>query len=125
MDHRLSFETAFKIMGATQQLATRSLINLIEMVSTNSHRLASENTAFTEEALGLMQEASQTRDPEALRKLQKRWAETCLKYGQNQTRTTMNFVEHCGLQALSVASNPNFSNAPQEEKAPPSSETPS
>jgi len=98
------FEQGLKMMGAQQQLAARSLVNLIEMISASSHRYAQETTDFTRDALSLMQEAAKTRDPAALRELQGQWAKTCVKYGQNQTRATMNFVEQCGLQALSAAS---------------------
>jgi len=97
------FEQGLKMMGAQQQLAARSLVNLIEMVSASSHRYAQETSDFTRDALSLMQEAAITRDPAALRELQNQWAKTCVKYGQNQTRTTMSFVEQCGLQALSAA----------------------
>jgi len=97
------FENGLRLMKAQQQLAARSLINLIEMISTTSHRYASDTTAFTQEALALMNEASQKRDPSALADLQKRWTAVCLKYGQDQTRAGMSFVEQCGLQALNAA----------------------
>lgn len=92
-----------KLMGAQQQLAARSLINLIGMVSSSSHRYAQETTDFARDAVSLMQEATRTRDPQAISELQSQWAKTCVKYGQNQTRATMQFVEQCGLQALNVA----------------------
>jgi hypothetical protein len=97
------FENGLKLMEAQQQLAARSLINLIEMISTTSHRYASDTTSFTQEALDLMRAAAQTRDPAALADLQKTWAATCMKYGQNQSRAAMAFVEQCGLQALNTA----------------------
>ena len=97
------FESGLRLMEAQQQLAARSLINLIEMVSTTSHRMTADSTAFTQDALKLMNEAATTRDPSSLGDLQKKWAETCLKYSQNQTRASMAFVEQCGLQALTVA----------------------
>jgi len=97
------FEKGFRLMGAQQQLAARSLINLIEMISTSSHRYARETTSFTREALELVNEAARTRDAKALHALQQKWTETCLKYGQDQTRATMSFVEQCGLQALNVS----------------------
>jgi hypothetical protein len=99
------FGNPLRMMGAQQQLAARSLVNLIEMISTTSHRYAQETTAFTRDALELMREASTTRDPGSLAELQQRWAQTCLKYSQDQTRATMAFVEQCGKQALSTASN--------------------
>lgn len=99
------FGNPLRMMGAQQQLAARSLVNLIEMISTTSHRYAEETTAFTRDALELMREASVTRDPGALAELQQKWAQTCLKYSQDQTRATMTFVENCGKQALSTASN--------------------
>ncbi|ESQ77754.1 phasin [Asticcacaulis sp. AC402] len=97
------FENGLRLMEAQQQLAARSLIHLIEMISTTSHRYASETNAFTEEALDLMRDAAQTRDPAALAELQQKWAQTCLKYGQNQSRAAMTFVEQCGQQALNTA----------------------
>ncbi|MFT3996641.1 MAG: phasin [Asticcacaulis sp.] len=97
------FEQGLKMMGAQQQLAARSLVNMIEMISASSHRYAQETTDFTRDAISLMQQASHTRDPAELRELQSQWAKTCVKYGQNQTRATMGFVEQCGLQALSAA----------------------
>lgn len=90
-------------MTAQQQLATRSLINLIEMVSTSSHLYAEGTGAFTREAIELMAEASRTRDPARLAELQKQWAATCVKYGQDQTRATMAFVEQFGTQALNLS----------------------
>ena len=50
-----------------------------------------------------MRDAAQTRDPAALADLQQKWAQTCMKYGQNQSRAAMTFVEQCGLQALNTA----------------------
>ncbi|HVZ30203.1 MAG TPA: phasin [Asticcacaulis sp.] len=99
------FGNPLRMMGAQQQLAARSLVNLIEMISTTSHRYAEETAAFTHDALDLMREASVTRDPSALAELQQKWAQTCLKYSQDQTRATMAFVEQCGKQALSTAAN--------------------
>lgn len=109
------FESGLRLMEAQQQLAARSLINLIEMVSVTSHRMATDTTAFTQDALKLMNEAAATRDPEALSALQKQWTETCLKYGQNQTRASMAFVEHCGLQALNVAAKTPAAKPPETE----------
>lgn len=106
------FEQGLKMMGTQQQLAARSLVNLIGMISASSHRYAQETTAFTRDALSLMQQAAQTRDPAELRELQSQWAKTCVKYGQNQTRATMSFVEQCGLQALNAS-------APQGDDLPP------
>jgi len=97
------FEHGLRLMEAQQERATRSLINLIEMISTTSHRYAQDTTAFTRDAMALINEASTQRDAQALSDLQKKWAETCVKYSQNQTRATMAFVEQCGLQALNVA----------------------
>jgi hypothetical protein len=97
------FEQGLKLMGAHQQLAARSLINMIEMISSSSHRYARETTDFTRDAVSLMQEASRTKDPNALNELQSQWAKTCMKYGENQTRATMQFVEQCGIQALNAA----------------------
>jgi hypothetical protein len=110
------FANPLRMMGAQQQLAARSLVNLIEMISTTSHRYAEETTAFTKDALELMREASVTRDPGALAELQQKWAQTCLKYSQDQTRATMAFVENCGKQALSTASN---GAEPEAPAAPP------
>ncbi len=97
------FESGLRMMEAQQQLAARSLINLIEMVSTTSHRMASETSDFTREAVALMNEAAQKHDPASLAELQQKWSATCLKYGQTQTRAAMAFVEQCGLQALNAA----------------------
>ncbi len=97
------FESGLRMMGAQQQLAARSLINLIEMISTTSRRYAEGTSAFTREAYDLMKEAAETRDPAALAELQQKWARTCLKYGQDQTRASMTFVEQCGKQALNSA----------------------
>ncbi len=97
------FETGIRMMGAQQQLATRSLINLMEMITSNSQRYAQASAAFTREAFDLMKEAAETRDPATLAELQQKWARTCVKYGQDQTRATMTFVEQCGKQALNSA----------------------
>lgn len=99
-----SFENGLRLMADQQQRAARSLINLIEMISTTSHRYAEDTAAFTQEAIALMNEASAKHDAASMADLQKRWAATCLKYGQDQTRATMTFVEQCGKQALNVAS---------------------
>jgi hypothetical protein len=117
MDNSLAFGHAFKVMGATQQLMVRSLVNLIEMISTSSHRYTEGNSTFTNEALLLMQKASAARDPDSVRALQKEWADTCMKFSQSQTRMTMGFVEQFGQQVLgTIASNP-FT--PVEEAAAP------
>jgi hypothetical protein len=100
------FEKGLRLMGAQQQLAARSLINMIEMISTSTHRYAEQSSAFTREAMDLIGEASKTTDPAELARLQQQWAQTCLKYGQDQTRTSMQFVEHCGLQALNLVAPP-------------------
>ena len=97
------FENGLRLMEAQQQLAARSLINLIEMVSTTSHRYAEQTSNFTREAVELMNEAAARHDPASLAELQRKWSETCLKYGQNQTRAAMAFVEQCGAQALTMA----------------------
>lgn len=97
------FESGLRMMGAQQQLAARSLINLIEMISTTSRRYAEDTQAFTRDAYELMKEASETRDPAALSELQQKWTKTCLKYGQDQTKATMTFVQNCGKQALNSA----------------------
>lgn len=97
------FEQGLRLMGAQQQLAARSLINLIEMISTSSRRYAEQTEAFTRDALDLMSQATHAHSPQDLGDLHKRWADTCLKYGQNQTRATMAFVEQCGAQALNTA----------------------
>ncbi len=101
--NQASFENGLRMMEAQQQRAARSLINLIEMISTTSRRYAEDTTAFTEEAMSLMTDAATARDATQLADLQKKWAQTCMKYGQDQTRATMTFVEQCGLQALTVA----------------------
>lgn len=97
------FESGLRLMEAQSQLATRSLINLIEMISASSHRYAEATGDFTREALNLMNEAATVNDPGQLSALQKRWAETCMKYGQERTAATMHFVEQCGQHALNVA----------------------
>lgn len=97
------FEQGLRLMEAQQQRAARSLINLIEMISTTSRRYAEDTTAFTQDAVALMNEAATRHNPKSLSDLQKKWAETCVKYSQNKTRATMAFVEQCGLQALNVA----------------------
>lgn len=97
------FEQGLRLMGAQQQLAARSLINLIEMISTSSLRYAEQTEAFTRDAVELMGQAAQAHTPQDLGDLQKKWTDTCLKYGQSQTRATMAFVEHCGVQALNAA----------------------
>lgn len=97
------FEAGLKLMGTQQQLAARSLVNLIEMISASSHRYAQETTDFTRDAVSLMQKATTTRDAAEIAELQNQWARTCLKYGENQTRATMQFVEQCGQQALNIA----------------------
>ena len=101
------FEAGLRLMEAQQQLAARSLLNLIEMISTTSTRMASDTSAFSQEALRLMNAASGARDPASLAALQKEWAETCLKYGQNQTQASMAFMQQCGLQAISAAARSN------------------
>lgn len=98
------FEANLNMMGAQQQLAARSLINMIEMITATSQRYAQETTAFTREAFDLMKEAANTHDPAALADLQQRWTRTCVKYGQDRTRAAMTFVEQCGKQALKSAS---------------------
>ncbi len=97
------FETGLRMMEAQQQLAARSLINLIEMISTTSHRYAQDTSDFTRDAIELMNEAARPHDPAGFADVQRRWSETCLKYGQTQTRAAVAFVEQCGLQALNVA----------------------
>ncbi len=97
------FEQGLRLMGAQQQLAARSLINLIEMVSTSSRRYAEETQAFARDAVELMNQAAQAHTPQDLGDLHKQWTDTCLKYGQSQTRATMAFVEQCGAQALNAA----------------------
>lgn len=98
------FENGLRLMADQQQRAARSLINLIEMISATSHRYAQDTAAFTQEAMALINEASTKQDAASMADLQKRWAATCLKYGQDQTKATMTFVEQCGKQALNVAS---------------------
>ena len=97
------FEQGLRLMGAHQQLATRSLLNLIEMVSTSSRRYAEDTQAFARDTVELMGAAAKIQSPQDLTELQKKWADTCLKYGQSQTRATMAFVEQCGAQALNTA----------------------
>ncbi|ESQ84819.1 hypothetical protein AEAC466_07110 [Asticcacaulis sp. AC466] len=117
-----AFENGLRLMADQQQRAARSLINLIEMISTTSRRYAEDTTAFTQEALNLMNEAAHltkdgNRDAAAVADLQKKWAETCLKYGQDQTKATMHFVEQCGRQALTVAAHadtPTSTETPKE-----------
>jgi len=113
------FESGLRLMADQQQRAARSLINLIEMISTTSHRYAEDTTAFTQEALALMKEASSQSDAASMAELQKRWAATCLKYGQDQTRATMQFVEQCGKQALNVASHAQDQTTPSPQKTSP------
>ena len=97
------FENGLRLMEAQQQLAARSLINLIEMISSTSHRYAADTTAFTKDALELMNAAAKPQDAASLAALQKQWTETCVKYSQNQSRAAMAFVEQCGQQALNMA----------------------
>ncbi len=97
------FEQGLRLMGAQQQLAARSLLNLIEMISTSSRRYAEDTQAFARDAVDLMGQASHVHSPQDLGDLHKKWTDTCLKYGQSQTRATMAFVEQCGAQALSAA----------------------
>ncbi len=97
------FEANLNMMGAHQQLAARSLLNMIEMITATSQRYAAETTAFTREAFDLMKEAANTHDPAVLADLQQRWTRTCVKYGQDRTRAAMTFVEQCGKQALNTA----------------------
>jgi hypothetical protein len=97
------FEQGLRLMEAQQQLAARSLLNLIEMISTSSRRYADDTQAFSHDAVELMTEAARVRTPQGLGDLQKKWTDTCLKYGQSQTRATMAFVEQCGAQALNTA----------------------
>ncbi|MBW8879949.1 MAG: phasin [Asticcacaulis sp.] len=97
------FENGLKLMEAQQQLAARSLINLIEMISTTSHRYAAETSALTQEAMDLLNAAARPQDAASLAELQKKWAEACLKYSQNQSRAAMAFLEQCGLQAMTMA----------------------
>jgi hypothetical protein len=112
------FENGLRLMADQQQRAARSLINLIEMISTTSHRYAEDTAAFTQEAIALMNEASTKHDTASMADLQKRWAATCLKYGQDQTKATMTFVEQCGKQALNVASHAQDS-SPQKTSTSP------
>lgn len=97
------FENGLKLMEAQQQLAARSLINLIEMISTTSHRYAADTQAFTQDTIDLMNAAARPQDAASIAELQQKWAQTCLKYSQNQSRAAMAFVEQCGQQALSMA----------------------
>lgn len=100
------FEDGLRLMGAQQQLVTRSLVNMIEMISASSHRYAHETGNFTREAMSLVQKAATARDPQSLTEIQNEWAKTCLKYGENQAHATMQFVEQCGLQALNIVATP-------------------
>jgi hypothetical protein len=97
------FDKGLKMMSAQQELAARNLVNLIEMISTSSHRYAKDTTALTQEAMDLMKAASQTKDVTGLAGLQKQWADAVVKYGQDQTRASVSFLEQCGQQALNVA----------------------
>lgn len=113
------YETGLKLMGAQQQLAARSLVNLIEMISTSSHRYAQQTAELTRDALSLMQQAATAPDAQSLSQLQTQWTAACLRYGETQARATMQFVEQCGLQALNIAAT-NASVSPSEETpAPP------
>ena len=109
------FEQGLRLMGAQQQLATRSLVNLIEMISTSSRRYAEETQAFAKDAVGLMTEAAQVHTPQDLGDLHKKWTDTCVKYGQSQTRATMAFVEQCGAQALNAAAHIETDVAPKKD----------
>ena len=115
-----AFAQSLSLMGSTQQLAARSLINLIEMISSNSHQYVQENQAFAKEAFELVQKAATVSSPDDIGAIQKSWTDTCMKYGQNQTQTTMNFIQQCGAQALSVAaeSEPVLKPKPKPRKAP-------
>jgi len=98
------FDKGLKMMSAQQELAARNLVNLIEMISTSSHRYAKDTTSLTQEAVDLMKEAAKTKDVTGLASLQKQWAEAVIKYGQDQTRASVSFLEQCGQQALNMAS---------------------
>jgi len=109
------FEQGLRLMGAQQQLATRSLVNLIEMISTSSRRYAEDTQAFTRDAVELMTAATKVHTPQDLGDLHKKWTDTCLKYGQSQTRATMAFVEQCGAQALNAAAHIETDVAPEKD----------
>jgi len=95
---------ALAYMSSTQQLAARTLINMIDIISTRSHALSASHKAFSDVAIDLMQQASLNRDPAKLQTLQSEWAKACLTYGQSQSESYLHFVEHCGTQALKVCS---------------------
>jgi hypothetical protein len=99
------FDKGLKLMTAHQELAARNLVNLIEMISTSSHRYAEGTKALSEEAMRLMSEAAQTKDVTTLSGLQKQWGEAVIKYSKDQTHAGVSFLEQCGQQALDMASN--------------------
>ncbi|MDI7776114.1 phasin [Asticcacaulis sp. EMRT-3] len=114
-----SFEAGLKLMEAQSQLAARSLINLIEMISTSTHRYSEDTDHFTQEAMRLMNAAASAPDAAALAEVQKRWAETCLTYGKDRTQATLNFVEQCGQQALNIAARHGQGGADQNSSEAP------
>ncbi len=110
------FEQGLRLMGAQQELAARSLLNLIEMISTSSRRYAEETQAFARDAVDLMNQAAQVHTPQDLGALHQKWTDTCVKYGQSQTRATMAFVEQCGAQALNAAAHMETGAGPSTDK---------
>ena len=100
-------------MGRSSVTA-RSLINMIEMISTSSHRYADTTSSFTREA-GPGQEAATMR-PGLARGIATTMGPD-LKYGQDQTRATMSFVEQCGFQALNTTAK--AEHVPQDAPAKP------
>lgn len=109
------FEKGLQMMTAQQQLAARSLVNLIEMISTSSHRYAEDTKALTQEALSLMNAAKDTKDMASLSSLHKQWADAVVKYSQDQTRTGIHFLEQCGQQAIDLASGVKNSDKPESK----------
>lgn len=98
------FSNSLKLMTSQHELVTRNLVNLIEMISTSSHRYAENTRTLSEEAVKLMQAASATKDIQSLGELQRQWTEAVMSYSKDQTNTGMSFLENCGKQAISLAS---------------------
>jgi hypothetical protein len=103
LPHNL-FLNALKAMSAPQELAARNLLTLIDIISTQTTKSQDGNQQLSEKAMSLLSEASKTRTLEGLSQLQNQWAEAVLHYSQDQTKMGMQFLEHCGQQALGMAS---------------------
>jgi len=121
------FLNALKAMTAPQELAARNLLTLIDIISTQTTMTQDGNRQLSEKAMSLLSEAAKTRDYDGLTQLQTQWTEAVLSYSQDQTKMGVQFLEHCGQQALGMASglshlarpasyiDPRHENAPHDE----------